>query len=130
MLDISGKLVLRLLGQSGQSEGSVTEEEVRTIIAEATTAGILETEEHSMISGVMRLADRSARGLMTPRLDVVSIDVEDSYEESLATILSTNHTKVLVQEGDADSILGMLALSDLLPALAAGQHGGARCRWA
>jgi putative hemolysin len=122
VLDISGKLVLRLLGQSGQSEDSVTEEEVRTIIAEATTAGILETEEHSMISGVMRLADRSARGLMTPRLDVVSIDVEDSYEESLATILSTNHTKVLVQEGDADSILGMLALSDLLPALAAGQQ--------
>lgn len=126
VLDISGKLVLRLLGQSGQSEGSVTEEEVRTIIAEATTAGILETEEHSMISGVMRLADRSARGLMTPRLDVVSIDVEDSYEESLATILSTNHTKVLVQEGDADSILGMLALSDLLPALAAGQQPNLR----
>ena len=126
VLDISGKLVLRLLGQSGQSEDSVTEEEVRTIIAEATTAGILETEEHSMISGVMRLADRSARGLMTPRLDVVSIDVEDSYEENLATILSANHTKVLVQEGDVDSILGVLALSDLLPALAAGQQPNLR----
>jgi putative hemolysin len=122
LLDISGKLVLRLLGQSGQSEESVTEEEVRTIIAEATSAGIFESEEHSMISGVMRLADRSARGLMTPRLDVTSIDVEDSYEENLATILSANHTKILVQEGDADSILGVLALSDLLPALAAGQQ--------
>ncbi len=126
LLDISGKLVLTLLGQTGPSADSVTEEEVRTIIAEATTAGILETEEHSMISGVMRLADRSARGLMTPRLDVVSIDIEDSYEESLATILSTHHTKVLVQEGDADSILGMLALSDLLPALAAGQQPNLR----
>ncbi|MHA6298826.1 hemolysin family protein [Devosia sp. CAU 1758] len=122
LLDISGKLVLRLLGQSGESENSVTEEEVRTIIAEATTAGILETEEHSMISGVMRLADRSARGIMTPRLDVVAIDLEDSYEENLKVILETSHTKVLVQEADSDSILGVLALSDLLPPLAAGQQ--------
>lgn len=121
LLDISGKTVLRLLGQGGQAEESVTEEEVRTIIAEATTAGIFETEEHSMISGVMRLADRSARGLMTPRPDVVAIDIEDSYEDNLKVILGTNHSKVLVQEGDADSILGMLSLADLLPDLAAGR---------
>lgn len=122
LLDISGKLVLRLLGQTGENEEQVTEEEVRTIIAEATTAGVLETEEHSMISGVMRFADRSARGIMTPRLDVVVVDVEDPYEETLATLLSSSHSKVLVQEGDADSILGVLQLSDLLPALAAGQQ--------
>ncbi len=121
-LDISGKTVLRLLGQSGQAEESVTEEEVRTIIAEATTAGIFETEEHSMISGVMRLADRSARGIMTPRLDVEVIDVEDSFEENLKIIIASNHSRILVQEGDADSILGVLSLSDLLPALAMGQQ--------
>jgi putative hemolysin len=122
LLDVSGKLVLRLLRQSGQNEEQVTEEEVRTIIAEATSAGVLETEEHSMISGVMRLADRSARGLMTPRLDVVSIDVEDSFEENLKVILGTSHSQVLVQEGNADSILGVLPLADLLPALATGQQ--------
>ncbi|MCP8882598.1 hemolysin family protein [Devosia sp. XJ19-1] len=122
LLDISGQLVLRLLGQSGASENSVTEEEVRTIIAEATNAGIFETEEHSMIAGVMRLADRSARGIMTPRLDVVTIDLEDSYEDNLKIMLETTHTKVLVQEHDADSILGVLALSDLLPSLAAGRQ--------
>ena len=122
LLDVTGKLVLRLLGQSGQTENSVTEEEVRSIIADATTAGILEHEEHSMISGVMRLADRSARGIMTPRLDVVLIDLEDSYEDNLKIILETSHTKVLVQEGDADSIIGVLAQSDLLPALAAGEQ--------
>jgi putative hemolysin len=122
LLDVTGKLVLRLLGQGGQSDNPVTEEEVRSIIADATTAGVLEHEEHSMISGVMRLADRSARGIMTPRLDVVLIDLEDSYEENLKVILETSHTKVLVQEGDADSILGVLAQSDLLPALAAGRQ--------
>lgn len=122
LLDISGKAVLRLLGQGGQAEESVTEEEVRTIIAEATSAGVLETEEHSMISGVMRLADRSARGIMTPRLDVVVVDLEDSFEQNLQTILGSSHSRVLVQEGDADSILGVLNLADLLPALANGQQ--------
>jgi len=122
LLDISGKLVLRILGQSERGENSVTEEEVRSIIADATSAGILEHEEHSMISGVMRLADRSARGIMTPRLDVVLIDLEDSYEDNLKVILETSHTKVLVQDGDADSIVGVLAQSDLLPALVAGSQ--------
>ena len=121
-LDISGKLVLRLLGQTGQSEESVTEEEVRTIIAEATTAGVLETGEHSMISGVMRLADRSARGIMTPRLDVEVIDVQDSFVDNLRIILNSTHSRLLVQDGDADSILGVLALSDLLHDLVAGQQ--------
>ena len=122
LLDVSGKLVLRLVGQSGQNEEQVTEEEVRTILAEATNAGVFETEEHSMLSGVMRLADRSARGLMTPRLDVVAIDVEDSFEDNLKIILGTSHSQVLVQEGNADSILGVLVLADLLPAMAGGQQ--------
>nr|WP_282567958.1 hemolysin family protein [Devosia oryzisoli] len=126
LLDVSGKLVLHLLGQSGETEDAVTEEEVRTIIAEATTAGVLETEEHSMISGVMRLADRSARGLMTPRPDVVVIDVEDEYQENLQVILSAHHSRILVQEGDADSILGVLMVSELLPSLAKGEQADLR----
>lgn len=126
LLDISGKLVLRLLGQSGQAEESVTEEEVRTIIAEATTAGVLETEEHSMISGVMRLADRSARGLMTPRPDVSVIDLEDDYAENLAVILAAHHSRVLVQEGDDDSVLGVIVVAELLPSLARGEQADLR----
>ena len=76
LLDVSGKTVLALLGQKGESEEKVTEEEVRTIIAEAETAGVLERDEREMIAGVMRLADRSARALMTPRREVEVIDAE------------------------------------------------------
>ena len=126
LLDISGQLVLRLLGQSGEAEESVTEEEVRTIIAEATTAGVLETEEHSMISGVMRLADRSARGLMTPRPDVAVIDLDDAYAENLAVILAARHSRILVQEGDADAILGVIVVAELLPSLAKGEEADLR----
>lgn len=113
-LDISGKLVLRLLGQSGESEETVTDEEVRTIIAEAESAGVLETEERHMISGVMRFADRSARGLMTPRLDVEMIDLADSEEELIATLRSTRHSVLPVQDGGVDTIVGVIVRKDLV----------------
>ena len=121
LLDISGQLVLRLLGQSGESEETVTEEEVKTIIAEATTAGVIESDEHSMISGVMRLADRSARGLMTPRLDVELINLSDDGDTIRKTIVTTHRSRLLVQDGDADSIIGVVAITDLISTFANGQ---------
>ena len=120
ILDISGKLVLRLLGQGGEAEETVTEEEVKTIIAEATTAGVIESDEHSMISGVMRLADRSARGLMTPRLEVDVVDLSDDSDEIRRTILGTHRSRLLVQDGDADSIIGVVAIKDIIGVFANG----------
>ncbi|HEV7346266.1 MAG TPA: hemolysin family protein [Devosia sp.] len=120
ILDVSGQLVLRLLGQAGDPEETVTEEEVKTIIAEATTAGVIETDEHSMISGVMRLADRSARGLMTPRLDVDVVDLSDDSDEIRRTILSTHRSRLLVQDGDSDSIIGVVAIKDIIGVFANG----------
>tara|TARA_R110000868_G_scaffold34383_8_gene124056 strand:+ start:4615 stop:5895 length:1281 start_codon:yes stop_codon:yes gene_type:complete len=120
VLDISGRAVLALLGQAGDSEETVTEEEVKTIIAEATTAGVIETDEHSMISGVMRLADRSARGLMTPRLDVDVLDLSDESEEIRRTILDTHRSRLLVQDGDGDSIIGVVAIKDIIGVFANG----------
>jgi len=119
-LDISGTAVLTLLGQRGEQEESVTEEEVRSLIADATTAGVLEREEQSMITGVMRLADRSARGLMTPRLDVDLIDLSDSPDEIRKAILNTPRSRLPVQDGDADSIVGVVIIKDLLEVFAAG----------
>ena len=120
VLDISGKAVLKVLGQGGEAEETVTEEEVKTIIAEATTAGVIESDEHSMISGVMRLADRSARGLMTPRLEVDLIDLGDDSDEIRKTILSTHRSRLLVQDGGADSIIGVVAIKDIIGVFANG----------
>jgi len=121
VLDISGKLVLGLLGQTGESEEKVTDEEVKTIIAEAESAGVLESEERHMITGVMRLADRSARGLMTPRLDVEFVDLNDSYDEIVAQLRNVRHSVVPVQDGSVDSIVGVIVRKDLLDALFAGE---------
>jgi putative hemolysin len=120
LLDLSGKLVLRLLGQSGESEETVTDEEVKTIIAEAESAGVLESEERHMISGVMRLADRSARGLMTPRLNVEIIDLASSDEELRETLRSSRHSVLPVQDGNVDDIIGVLVRKDLAAAFFAG----------
>jgi len=121
LLDISGKAVLALLGQSGETEENVTEEEVKSIIAEATTAGVIESDEHSMISGVMRLADRSARGLMTPRLDVELISLSDEIDEIRKVIVTTHRSRLLVQDGDSDSIIGVVSITDLISVFANGE---------
>ncbi|QEL26321.1 HlyC/CorC family transporter [Bosea sp. F3-2] len=121
LLDISGKTVLALLGQKGETEEKVTEEEVRTIIAEAETAGVLERDEREMIAGVMRLADRSARALMTPRREVEVIDLSDSAEELRQQLKDTRRSRLPVQDGESDSIVGVVLVKDLIDFLAAGE---------
>ncbi|MEP7241288.1 MAG: hemolysin family protein [Devosia sp.] len=114
LLDISSRLVLFIIGQSKQSEDRVTDEEVKTIIAEAESQGVLETEEKQMISGVMRFADRSARGLMTPRLNVEVLDLSDSLEEVRHTLARSSHSVLPVHEGEPDKIIGVIARKDLI----------------
>jgi putative hemolysin len=120
LLDLSGRAVLSLLGQKGESDERVTEEEVRTIIAEAETAGVLERDEREMISGVMRLADRSARALMTPRREVEVIDLSDTADEIRAQLRATRRSRLPVQEGEADSIIGVVVVKDLIDFLSDG----------
>ncbi|WP_210185453.1 hemolysin family protein [Devosia enhydra] len=120
-LDVSGKLVLALLGQKGETEERVTEEEVRSILTEATTAGVLESDERAMISGVMRLADRSARGLMTPRLDVEVLDLADPPEALLKQLRETRRSTLPVQDGEADAIVGVMQVKDLIEMFASGK---------
>lgn len=114
LLDRSGRAVLRLLGQGGRVDDRVTEEEVRSVIAEATSAGVLETEERSMIAGVMRLADRSARGLMTPRREVEMIDLTDPAEEIERFLRSTRRSRLPVHEEEPDAVMGVVIVREVL----------------
>jgi putative hemolysin len=121
LLNISGKAVLALLGQKGEPEETVTEEEVRTIIAEAENAGVLERDERAMISGVMRLADRSARALMTPRREVEVIDLTDDADEIRAQLRETRRSRLPVQDGEADAIIGVCIVKDMIDRLSDGE---------
>ncbi|MEO8758583.1 MAG: hemolysin family protein [Devosia sp.] len=114
LLDISSRAIMTLLGQTGRSEDRVTDEEVKTLIAEAESQGVLESEEKAMISGVMRFADRSARGLMTPRLDVDVLDLSDPPEAIQQMLRTSHHSMLPVHEGEPDQIIGVLVRKDLI----------------
>jgi putative hemolysin len=121
LLDASGQAVLALLGQRGASDERVTEEEVKTIIAEAESAGVLESEEKAMISGVMRLSDRAARALMTPRSEVEIVDLSDDQAVIMKQLRRTRRARLPVHEGNDDAIIGVVAVKDVLDAVLDGR---------
>jgi putative hemolysin len=121
LLDESTKAVFKLFGSSSASENAVTEEEIRTIVAEAETAGVIETDERRMIAGVLRLGDRPVRGVMTPRTDVDWIDMEDDESEIRKILIETPHSRLPVVDGDPDNVIGVVQTRAVLAALLEGK---------
>ncbi len=116
VLDRSGKLILTLLGQNAESDQRVTDEEIRSIVAEAEHAGVLEPGEREMIAGVMRLGDRPVRQVMTPRFDVDVIDLSDSPSQIISQVRASQHSRFPVHEGNPDEVIGILWVKDILDA--------------
>jgi putative hemolysin len=117
LLDASTRLIFRMFGTTTGSESAVTEEEIRTVMAEAETAGILEVDERKMISGVMRLGDRAVRSVMTPRTEVEWIDLGDDEENLRKSLIATTHSRLPVGEGSADNMLGVIQVREVLSPL-------------
>ena len=122
LLDASGKAVLRLLGQRGQAEEKITEDEIRTLVAEAEHAGVLEPGEKEMIAGVMRLGDQPVRAVMTPRREVDMVKLSDSPDAIRAAITKSPHSRLPVYETDPDNVIGVVQAKDLLHAYMLGQQ--------
>jgi putative hemolysin len=116
LLDRSSSLIFKLLGFNGESRNQVTAEELHLVVAEVQTAGVLEEDERAMISGIVRLADRPVREVMTPRMDVDWIDVHATPEEIRETLLETQHTRLPVADGSIENIVGVIQLRDVLAA--------------
>src|SRR6476659_7981749 len=93
MLDRSGKALLWLLGQRGEAEEKVSEDEIRSLVVEAENAGVLEPGEKEMIAGVMRLGDLPVGAVMTPRNEVSQIDLADPLPVTLANLQKNNHSR-------------------------------------
>ena len=119
LLDTSTKLILRLFGRGPRISARVTEEEIKALIAEAESAGILETGERQMISGVMRLADRAVSDVMTPRTDVDWIDITSANDEIISGLMATTHSRLPVGKGTIDAMIGVVQTRELLAALLA-----------
>ncbi len=114
LLDASTRFVFRLLGQSTESESRVTDEEIKAMILEAETSGVIERGERALISGVMRLADRAVVGLMTPRTDVDWIDINAAETDIRQRLITTPHSRLPVGEGSSDALLGVVQTRELL----------------
>jgi putative hemolysin len=114
LLNVSSRLVLRVFGPGRDDEKRVTEDEIRAMVAEAETAGIVKPGERRMISGVMRLADRGVRAIMTPRPDIEWIDIAAADQEIIARIRASDRTWLLACEGNPDHVVGVLRARHLL----------------
>lgn len=117
LLDASTRFILWTLRISAEPESAVTEEEIKTVVAEAESAGIIESEEQSMITAIMRLSDRTVRAVMTPRTDVDMIDLKLSEAEMRRLLLSARHSYMPVFEDNPDEILGVIVLREMVKPL-------------
>lgn len=117
LLRLSTGAVLRLLGPAVREDPDVTEEEVKTMIAEGTEAGIFEKAEQDIIERVLRVADRSVRSIMVPRPDIVWLDITETEERIYADIANSGHSRFPVGRGDVDETIGIVHAKSLLDQL-------------
>ena len=120
LLDTSSNLLIRMLGLSQRGEHALTAEELHMLFTEATHSGVIEEQERAIMSGVMRLADRPVRELMTPRTELDWLDVSASEDEIRATIAESPHSLLPVADGSPDRMVGVVKVRDLLALMLAG----------
>ena len=116
LFDVSAKILLRMLGLSAKDGEEVTEAEVQAVLAEGAESGVFEKSEHEMLRRIMSLADRSVKSIMTHRTEMVSIDVNDSYDEIVSTIQTASHSRYPVIDGDTDNVIGAVRAQNILRA--------------
>jgi putative hemolysin len=121
LLDRSSALIFRLFGLDRESKNQVTAEELHLVVAEAQTAGVLEEDERAMISGIVRLADRPVREVMTPRTEIDWIDLAASPEEIRLALLETPHSRIPVADGAVENIVGVIQTRDVMAAALEGR---------
>ncbi len=114
LLSGSTQLVLRSFGVSERTEPSVTQEEINLLLAEGSSAGVIEQHEHQMVRNVFRLDDRQIASLMVPRGDVVYFDVEESLEANLKRFENSDHSRYPVVRGGWSEVLGVATARQLL----------------
>ena len=107
------EFILRLLGMHHKKDDAVTEEEIAGMFREGTDAGLFEKTEHDIVSRALRLDDQRVASLMTPRLDVHFIDLEDTIEVNLAKIADSSYNRFPVCKGDISHVIGIVHAGSL-----------------
>ncbi len=121
LLSVSTDLVIRLLGVKASNEPPISLGEIKVLIEQGTESGVFETSEQDMIESVLRLDERRVGAFMTPRTQIVWLDVQDSLEDIRRKIANSQQSLFPVAEGSLDNVLGIVRAKDLLHQSLAGQ---------
>ena len=100
----------------GDSQISVTEDELYDIIEDMTEEGSLDEDQGDLISSALQFGDVTVESVLTPRVDIVAININSSHAELLSLIKSTNHSRLPVYEGSIDNIIGVLQIRKYIKA--------------
>ena len=122
LLDKSSSVILSLMAVSRSSDARLTAEELQMVFAEATRSGVIEEGERAIMAGIMKLADRPVRELMTPRTELDWVDLTASEAELRAAIEESPHSLLPVTEEGPDRIVGVLKVREVLALLLAGER--------
>lgn len=121
LLEASSHALMSLLRLHNSTDQSVTEEEVKALIAEGTESGLFDQNEKELMSRVMRFGDRKIRAIMTPRGDVLWIDLDWEPSKIVRTIRDSRHSRFPVYRGDPNEVQGVVQAKDLLDAFLDGK---------
>jgi putative hemolysin len=121
LLDASSDLLLGLIGARGITRPHVTAEELHLIVAEASRTGAIEEDERAIITGIMRLADRPVREVMTPRTEIDWIEAGANEAEIRQSIAQSPHSLLAVADGSPDTIIGVVKVREVLAEMLAGR---------
>ena len=122
ILSASSSFVLRLLRIKPPAHPPVTEEEVKIMIDQGMQAGVFEEAEHDLVDNIFRLADQKIPQLMTPRPDVLWLDIDAPIEETRQRIIDSPYSRMPVCQGTLDNILGIVKARDLLARILSGEQ--------
>lgn len=122
LLQVSTEAVTKLLPLKSAPQASITEDEIRSLIATGEKEGVFHLREKEMIEGVLRLADRSVESVMIQRGDIIWLDAKAPLAELWAEARESGHARFLLCNGDLEQLIGVITLADLGEVLRLGRQ--------
>ena len=106
--NLSSEALVRIIGGPHVAEPPVTEEEIKVLMEQGTEAGVFEEAEQALVSNILRLDELRVSAIMTPRVDIFYLDLEEPYEDNRQRLLDCPYSRMPVCRGGLDTVLGML----------------------
>ena len=114
LLGAINRLVLRMLGIRDGDRNAVSEEEIRLLVSEGHAQGVIDVDERNMVNRVLRLGDRTADSLMTPRKRIVWLDQSASYDSNIDTMRASQFSRFPVYRSNDQDVVWILEVKSLL----------------